>query len=93
MQNAALNGRVNLGIQRLIPTASAPTPLRPPSQDSVHPYDVTVTRRENEGFGFVIVSSVAKSGLTIGRIIEASPAERCGQLHVGDRCVAGLVDD
>ena len=50
-----------------------------------YPYDVTVERRENEGFGFVIVSSVAKKGLTIGRIIEASPAERCNILHVGDR--------
>lgn len=30
------------------------------------PYDVTVTRRENEGFGFVIISSVTKSGSTIG---------------------------
>lgn len=24
----------------------------------------------------------------IGRIIEGSPAERCGQLHVGDRILA-----
>jgi hypothetical protein len=31
-----------------------------------YPFDVTVTRRENEGFGFVIISSVNKAGSTIG---------------------------
>lgn len=31
-----------------------------------YPYDVTVTRRENEGFGFVIISSLNKVGSTIG---------------------------
>jgi atrophin-1 interacting protein 3 (BAI1-associated protein 1) len=50
-----------------------------------YPYDVTVTRRENEGFGFVIISSVSRAGSTIGRIIAGSPAERCGRLHIGDR--------
>ena len=34
--------------------------------DIGYPYDVTVTRRENEGFGFVIISSVNKAGSTIG---------------------------
>ena len=107
MQNAALNGRVNLGIRRAIPTSAGagnsaedPAPLDGSSTAfptaasttasaaaSPYPYDVTVERQENEGFGFVIVSSVAKKGLTIGRIIEASPAERCAILHVGDRFV------
>ena len=49
---------------------------------------MTVTRRENEGFGFVIISSVSRAGSTIGRIIPGSPAERCGRLHVGDRILA-----
>ncbi|CAE1263838.1 AIP3 [Acanthosepion pharaonis] len=53
-----------------------------------YPYDVTVTRREHEGFGFVIISSVTKAGSTIGRILENSPAERCNRLHVGDRILA-----
>ncbi len=53
-----------------------------------YPYDVTVARRENEGFGFVIISSVSRAGSTIGRIIPGSPAERCGRLHVGDRILA-----
>jgi hypothetical protein len=34
--------------------------------DVRYPYDVTVTRRENEGFGFVIISSLNKVGSTIG---------------------------
>ena len=46
---------------------------------------MTVTRLENEGFGFVIISSVTRAGSTIGRIIPGSPAERCGRLHIGDR--------
>ena len=37
-----------------------------PRTEIGYPYDVTVTRRENEGFGFVIISSVNKAGSTIG---------------------------
>ncbi|KAK4872147.1 hypothetical protein RN001_016271 [Aquatica leii] len=51
-------------------------------------YDVVVNRNENEGFGFVIISSVNKVGSTIGRLIEDSPAETCGRLRVGDYIVA-----
>uniref|UniRef100_A0A3Q0RPG8 Membrane associated guanylate kinase, WW and PDZ domain containing 1b n=1 Tax=Amphilophus citrinellus TaxID=61819 RepID=A0A3Q0RPG8_AMPCI len=68
----------------------------------VAPYDVEIHRGENEGFGFVIVSSVSRpeAGTTfagnacvamphkIGRIIEGSPADRCGKLKVGDRILA-----
>ncbi len=32
-----------------------------------YPYDVKVTRGENEGFGFVIISSVTRSGSVIGK--------------------------
>ena len=53
-----------------------------------YPYDVDVNRRENEGFGFVIISSASRAGSTIGRIIAGSPAERCGRLHIGDRILA-----
>uniref|UniRef100_A0A667Y529 Membrane-associated guanylate kinase, WW and PDZ domain-containing protein 1 n=1 Tax=Myripristis murdjan TaxID=586833 RepID=A0A667Y529_9TELE len=69
---------------------------------AVAPYDVEIRRGENEGFGFVIVSSVSRpeAGTTfagnacvamphkIGRIIEGSPADRCGKLKVGDRILA-----
>ncbi|PSN56094.1 hypothetical protein C0J52_05890 [Blattella germanica] len=85
MGKAAANGRVTLGIRRRIPTQDVSSYTR---ADIGYPYDVTVTRRESEGFGFVIISSVNKAGSTIGRIIEGSPAERCGQLHVGDRILA-----
>lgn len=37
------------------------------TSDIGYPYDVTVKRRENEGFGFVIISSLNKAGSTIGR--------------------------
>ncbi|XP_072257836.1 membrane-associated guanylate kinase, WW and PDZ domain-containing protein 2 isoform X6 [Pyxicephalus adspersus] len=58
--------------------------------------DVVIHRKENEGFGFVIISSLNRpeSGATIavphkiGRIIEGSPADRCGKLKVGDRILA-----
>ncbi|XP_056131508.1 LOW QUALITY PROTEIN: membrane-associated guanylate kinase, WW and PDZ domain-containing protein 1-like [Lampris incognitus] len=69
---------------------------------TLQPYDVEIQRGENEGFGFVIVSSVSRpdAGTTfagnacvamphkIGRIIEGSPADRCGKLKVGDRILA-----
>ncbi|XP_027023311.1 membrane-associated guanylate kinase, WW and PDZ domain-containing protein 1 isoform X9 [Tachysurus fulvidraco] len=57
---------------------------------ALQPYDVEIQRGENEGFGFVIVSSVSRpdAGTTFGRIIEASPADRCGKLKVGDRILA-----
>nr|XP_043894774.1 membrane-associated guanylate kinase, WW and PDZ domain-containing protein 1-like isoform X3 [Solea senegalensis] len=57
---------------------------------SLQPYDVEIQRGENEGFGFVIVSSVSRpdAGTTFSRIIEGSPADRCGKLKVGDRILA-----
>ncbi|KAL6119133.1 magi1 [Pungitius sinensis] len=69
---------------------------------SLQPYDVEIQRGENEGFGFVIVSSVSRPDASttfagnacvamphkIGRIIEGSPADRCGRLKVGDRILS-----
>ncbi|XP_049881707.1 membrane-associated guanylate kinase, WW and PDZ domain-containing protein 2 isoform X2 [Pectinophora gossypiella] len=52
------------------------------------PYDVTVTRNEGEGFGFVVISSTNKATSTIGQLIPNSPAARCGLLHVGDTILA-----
>uniref|UniRef100_H2ZDG8 PDZ domain-containing protein n=1 Tax=Ciona savignyi TaxID=51511 RepID=H2ZDG8_CIOSA len=60
-------------------------PPNPPPQDN-QPFDIVIHRREHEGFGFVIISSVktTASGFQaphkIGRIIDGSPAARCGQL-------------
>ena len=54
-------GRVVLTLRRSDPLHG--------SLDALYPYDVTVTRREKQGFGFVIVSSaVAKNGSIIGGI-------------------------
>lgn len=87
MTNAGSTGRVTLGLRRRI-LVSGETSYNGMSEV----YDVTVNRRETEGFGFVIISSVTKSGSVIGefigRILENSPAERCGRLHVGDRILA-----
>ncbi|CAG5135531.1 unnamed protein product, partial [Candidula unifasciata] len=85
MTNAALNGRVTLSIKRVLdPDLKTNESILPQ-----YPFDVVVSRRENEGFGFVIISSVNKSGASvdeiIGHIQENSPAARCGRLHVGDR--------
>ncbi|XP_060087194.1 membrane-associated guanylate kinase, WW and PDZ domain-containing protein 3 [Heteronotia binoei] len=56
-------------------------------------YDVVLQRKENEGFGFVILTSKNKPppGVIphkIGRVIEGSPADNCGKLKVGDRISA-----
>ncbi|XP_075455706.1 membrane-associated guanylate kinase, WW and PDZ domain-containing protein 2 isoform X2 [Ascaphus truei] len=78
---------------------SAPCNTSPPeglTSQSMQTSDVVIHRKENEGFGFVIISSLNRpeSGATIavphkiGRIIEGSPADRCGKLKVGDRILA-----
>ncbi|XP_061687492.1 membrane-associated guanylate kinase, WW and PDZ domain-containing protein 1b isoform X3 [Syngnathoides biaculeatus] len=91
----------------VVTAAAATTSSQPPNMTSsvpvsALPYDVEIRRGENEGFGFVIVSSVSRpeAGTTfagnacvamphkIGRIIEGSPADRCGKLKVGDRILA-----
>ncbi|XP_014679317.1 PREDICTED: membrane-associated guanylate kinase, WW and PDZ domain-containing protein 1-like [Priapulus caudatus] len=81
MGNAAIAGRVSLSVRR---------PKRGASRlmDPLQPFDVVITRSENQGFGFVIISSVNRSGSTIGSIIEGSPAEASGRLRVGDRIAA-----
>ncbi|XP_017278493.1 LOW QUALITY PROTEIN: membrane-associated guanylate kinase, WW and PDZ domain-containing protein 2-like [Kryptolebias marmoratus] len=67
-----------------------------PEGSAVQTSDVVINRKENEGFGFVIISSLNRpenaTVITvphkIGRIIEGSPADRCGKLKVGDRILA-----
>ncbi|KAM6986826.1 membrane-associated guanylate kinase, WW and PDZ domain-containing protein 2a isoform 2-T2 [Aplochiton taeniatus] len=63
---------------------------------NTQPSDVIIHRKESEGFGFVIISSLNRPETApsitvphkIGRIIEGSPADRCGKLKVGDRILA-----
>uniref|UniRef100_A0A1I8NZU0 Membrane-associated guanylate kinase, WW and PDZ domain-containing protein 1 n=1 Tax=Stomoxys calcitrans TaxID=35570 RepID=A0A1I8NZU0_STOCA len=77
--------------QDLLPnSATTPTQQLHLRHNAVrYPYDVIVTRHENEGFGFVIISSSNQYyGSTIGKLIPASPADRCGELKVGDRIIA-----
>ncbi|XP_059171787.1 membrane-associated guanylate kinase, WW and PDZ domain-containing protein 3-like isoform X4 [Physella acuta] len=63
MTNAALNGRVTLSIRRVLGPDLGNGPQ--------YPYDVVVSRRENEGFGFVIISSVNK-GASVDEFIDGS---------------------
>uniref|UniRef100_A0AAZ3PUT9 Membrane-associated guanylate kinase, WW and PDZ domain-containing protein 3 n=1 Tax=Oncorhynchus tshawytscha TaxID=74940 RepID=A0AAZ3PUT9_ONCTS len=68
-----------------VPTASSP--------HQPECYDITLQRKDNEGFGFVILTSKNKPppGVIphkIGRIIEGSPTDRSGQLKVGDHISA-----
>ncbi|KAM4871544.1 membrane-associated guanylate kinase, WW and PDZ domain-containing protein 3 isoform 2-T2 [Thomomys bottae] len=68
----------------------AELPAKSAPQES---YDVVLQRKENEGFGFVILTSKNKPppGVIphkIGRVIEGSPADRCGELRVGDHISA-----
>ncbi|XP_061085844.1 LOW QUALITY PROTEIN: membrane-associated guanylate kinase, WW and PDZ domain-containing protein 2-like [Conger conger] len=75
------------------PGASPPEGPPPPGLQAS---DVVILRKENEGFGFVIISSLNRPETSatitvphkIGRIIEGSPADRCGKLKVGDRILA-----
>ncbi|KAM4523622.1 membrane-associated guanylate kinase, WW and PDZ domain-containing protein 2a isoform 2-T2 [Fundulus diaphanus] len=66
------------------------------SAANAKPSDVSISRKESEGFGFVIISSLNRPETAatntvphkIGRIIEGSPADRSGKLKVGDRILA-----
>ncbi|XP_061641935.1 membrane-associated guanylate kinase, WW and PDZ domain-containing protein 1b isoform X3 [Phyllopteryx taeniolatus] len=85
-------GSANAVVAAAAATTSSQTPNITSSVpvSALQPYDVEIRRGENEGFGFVIVSSVSRpeAGTTFGRIIEGSPADRCGKLKVGDRILA-----
>uniref|UniRef100_A0A669F2Y0 Membrane-associated guanylate kinase, WW and PDZ domain-containing protein 3 n=1 Tax=Oreochromis niloticus TaxID=8128 RepID=A0A669F2Y0_ORENI len=87
MTNAARNGQVMLTVRRKVIYREMHYALDHES------FDITLHRKETEGFGFVILTSKSKPphGVIphkIGRIIEGSPTDRCGLLHVGDRISA-----
>uniref|UniRef100_A0A3Q3EPP8 Membrane associated guanylate kinase, WW and PDZ domain containing 3b n=1 Tax=Labrus bergylta TaxID=56723 RepID=A0A3Q3EPP8_9LABR len=105
MTNAARNGQVMLTVRRKViyrgsgmaPVLVNGSPKLPripmPSALDHESFDITLHRKDNEGFGFVILTSKSKPPLgviphKIGRIIEGSPTDRCGLLHVGDRISA-----
>uniref|UniRef100_A0A8C4Q7T1 PDZ domain-containing protein n=1 Tax=Eptatretus burgeri TaxID=7764 RepID=A0A8C4Q7T1_EPTBU len=74
---------------------STPAPIAS-AACSISPQDILICRRDDEGFGFVIISSIAcpepGNGPVIphkiGRIVPGSPAERGGVLRVGHRILA-----
>uniref|UniRef100_A0A3P8V5S9 Membrane-associated guanylate kinase, WW and PDZ domain-containing protein 1 n=1 Tax=Cynoglossus semilaevis TaxID=244447 RepID=A0A3P8V5S9_CYNSE len=80
----------------LASAAAAAAATSPAEGSALQTSDVVIHRKENEGFGFVIISSLNRpenaTVITvphkIGRIIEGSPADRCGKLKVGDRILA-----
>ncbi|CAG7721513.1 unnamed protein product [Allacma fusca] len=91
MARAAAVGRVRLVVRKPVYGAPAShetvaSPAHSPS--NALPIHITLRRQPTEGFGFVIISSASKAGATIGRIVEGSPADRCGQIHVSDRILA-----
>uniref|UniRef100_A0A3P8UCL6 Membrane-associated guanylate kinase, WW and PDZ domain-containing protein 3 n=1 Tax=Amphiprion percula TaxID=161767 RepID=A0A3P8UCL6_AMPPE len=108
MTNAARNGQVMLTVRRkviyrgeeeaeatpVLVNGSPKLPRLPmPSALDHESFDITLHRKDTEGFGFVILTSKSKPphGVIphkIGRIIEGSPTDRCGLLHVGDRISA-----
>ncbi|KAL5287456.1 MAGI3 family protein [Megaselia abdita] len=92
MGEAALRGQVTMILKRRVRLAPLLTPQGNYSGIQTlrgYPYDVIVSRHEHEGFGFVIISSSNQYyGSTIGKLIIGSPADRCGELKVGDRIIA-----
>lgn len=63
MGEAALRGQVTMILRRRVRHSTVPPP---PIRR--YPYDVIVSRNENEGFGFVIISSSNQYyGSTIGK--------------------------
>lgn len=56
-------GHGAIAISDYLPPSDSHTPVAPHNNQT---YDIVVHRNENEGFGFVIISSVNKIGSTIG---------------------------
>ncbi|XP_034552334.1 membrane-associated guanylate kinase, WW and PDZ domain-containing protein 3a [Notolabrus celidotus] len=76
-----------------VPRGEFQNAVQPAQMTRSERFDVTLQRRDNEGFGFVILTSKNKPppGVIphkIGRIIEGSPTDRLGQMKVGDRISA-----
>ncbi|XP_043092781.1 membrane-associated guanylate kinase, WW and PDZ domain-containing protein 2a isoform X3 [Puntigrus tetrazona] len=82
--------------QNSAPSTTGSSPPDNVANQNLQPSDVTIQRKESEGFGFVIISSLNRPETAaaaavphkIGRIIEGSPADHCGKLKVGDRILA-----
>ncbi|KAH8852958.1 Membrane-associated guanylate kinase, WW and PDZ domain-containing protein 1 [Schistosoma japonicum] len=95
LQSAAKNnkGLVTLTVRRILSSdksecVKASDALTKDLND-LNIINVKLLKEKHEGFGFVIVSSLNNEKTSeIGRIIPGSPADRCGQLEVGQRILA-----
>lgn len=70
MGEAAQRGRVTMILRRRVNDPNmVDTQHEHLSHDPIYPYDVVVTRNENESFGFVIISATNQYyGSTIGKL-------------------------
>ncbi|CAH8480690.1 unnamed protein product [Schistosoma rodhaini] len=87
------NGFVTLTVRRIHPSDKAEcmkiSEVPTKDSNSSNIINVELLKEKDEGFGFVIVSSLNKEKASeIGRIIPGSPADKCGQLKVGQRILA-----
>ncbi|KAG7267756.1 hypothetical protein CRUP_006313 [Coryphaenoides rupestris] len=94
-QHSSPQSDANSGLNTAV-ASTTPSVAPPLEAGGLQTSDVIIHRKENEGFGFVIISSLNRPENAaiitvphkIGRIIEGSPADRCGHLKVGDRILA-----
>ena len=73
MTIAGLKGVVKLLVRRKVSPSSRPSPFlqrqtRLPSSLVTYPHSLTLYRNGNEGFGFVIISTMHKTGPSIGEL-------------------------
>lgn len=72
-----MGGSGNAVVPAVAATTSSSQPLNATSAvpSTLQPYDVEIRRGENEGFGFVIVSSVSRpeAGTTFGKRYGSPP--------------------
>ncbi|KAI0989919.1 hypothetical protein GJ496_005052, partial [Pomphorhynchus laevis] len=74
----------NVTIQKL----SSQTNIINPAKTDKYPFTLTLTKANDESYGFVISSSVDQLYSVIGRILDNSPAYRSNALSAGDRILS-----
>lgn len=83
-----MGGSGNAVVPAVAATTSSSQPLNATSAvpSTLQPYDVEIRRGENEGFGFVIVSSVSRpeAGTTFGKRYGTPPPAAVAPLQT--RC-------
>ncbi|CEF60770.1 LD27118p [Strongyloides ratti] len=91
------NGHIKLVVERpsenisngILPrSVSLPLNQHPPLSNSSLPYDVVLTKRDEEEFGCVIISLKERNGSYIGNVLPNTPAYRNGKIRIGDNVIA-----